>query len=111
MKKYFMIDPYMHLTDWNMPFNKDNQTMQMKFDTARERVLNQTKYGRNGIFIRKKSQVAYKMFEDSYFYYIFIDGDHSFQGIIADFFNWFPKIKTKGIVCGHDYVKSSMFEV
>lgn len=35
---------------------------------------------------------------------IHIDGDHSFQGVLADLVEWYPKIKSGGIVSGHDYL-------
>ena len=34
---------------------------------------------------------------------LFIDGDHSYQGIKADLQAWLPKVKENGIVVFHDY--------
>jgi predicted O-methyltransferase YrrM len=34
---------------------------------------------------------------------VFIDADHSYNGCKRDVEAWFPKVKTDGIFCGHDY--------
>lgn len=34
---------------------------------------------------------------------VFIDGDHSFNGCLNDITNYLPKLKSGGIMAGHDY--------
>ena len=34
---------------------------------------------------------------------LFIDGDHTFEGVQKDIINWAPKVKAGGIICFHDY--------
>jgi hypothetical protein len=34
---------------------------------------------------------------------VFIDGDHSFDGCAIDISTWLPKLKSGGIIAGHDY--------
>lgn len=33
---------------------------------------------------------------------VFIDGDHSYEGVLADIDAWLPKIKDTGFIAGHD---------
>lgn len=33
---------------------------------------------------------------------VFIDGDHSYGAVQQDILAWMPKIKSGGIICGHD---------
>jgi len=34
---------------------------------------------------------------------VFIDGDHEYDGCIADIRAWLPKVRSGGIIAGHDY--------
>lgn len=43
-------------------------------------------------------------FDDNYFDVIFIDGDHSYEGVKEDLNNWWTKCNT--LFCGHDYMLS-----
>jgi len=35
--------------------------------------------------------------------FLYIDGDHSLEGIYTDLYTWVPKVREGGIVAGHDY--------
>jgi hypothetical protein len=43
-----------------------------------------------------------KTFPDKYFDIVFIDACHDYECIKNDIQNWLPKVKTKGIIGGHD---------
>jgi len=34
---------------------------------------------------------------------VFVDGDHTREGCLADIKAWYPKVCPGGIICGHDY--------
>src|SRR3990167_1120114 len=50
-------------------------------------------------------QVAGEL-EDESIDFVFIDGDHTYNGVMADLLLWYPKLKSGGILSGHDYVES-----
>ena len=52
--------------------------------------------------IRKESTEASKDFEDESCDVIFIDMDHSYEGVKQDLIHWFPKLKKGGYIAGHD---------
>jgi hypothetical protein len=51
------------------------------------------------------SQNILSNFNDRYFDLIYIDGDHSYEGVKRDLEISFNKIKKGGYICGHDYSK------
>lgn len=53
--------------------------------------------------IRDWSVDASKQFDDNFFDFIYIDADHSYDGVISDLRAWYPKLKQNGIMGGHDY--------
>ena len=53
--------------------------------------------------IVKESVEAAKDFEDETVAAMFIDGDHSYEGVMADLEAWYPKICYNGWILGHDY--------
>jgi hypothetical protein len=62
--------------------------------------------GSNGrlSIMRMDSLYASASFNDKSVDMVFIDGDHSEDGIRSDIRAWLPK--TKKIICGHDYTSS-----
>jgi hypothetical protein len=46
---------------------------------------------------------ASKTFEDESLDYIFIDANHTYEWVVEDLKAWVPKVKTGGIIMGHDY--------
>lgn len=42
-------------------------------------------------------------FEDSSIDFLYIDGDHSFDGCYSDLKNWYPKLKQGGTILNDDY--------
>ena len=53
---------------------------------------------------RKDSISAAKEFEDKSLDAVFIDGDHTEEGCLADLYAWLPKVKPGGLFFGHDAV-------
>ena len=54
--------------------------------------------------IRKKSEDASRDFADGSLDFVFIDADHSCHAVKTDLRCWYPKLKSGGIIAGHDYV-------
>jgi len=55
-------------------------------------------------FVIGKSPEYAENFENNYFDFIYIDGDHLYESVIADLKGWWPKLKDGGIMAGDDYV-------
>lgn len=57
----------------------------------------------NATLIRKMSIDAVKDFEDGSLDFVYIDGNHDFDYVMMDLILWSQKVKTGGVVAGHDY--------
>jgi len=68
--------------------------------TAREKLSN---YSHRVNFFVEESESASKFFRDKLFDYVYIDADHTYESVIKDLTNWWPKVKDTGILAGHDY--------
>lgn len=61
-----------------------------------------TKY-RPRVLLTSDSIAASKWVADGTLDLVFLDGDHSYDGVKADLLAWAPKLKRGGILSGHDY--------
>jgi len=52
--------------------------------------------------LQKPSVAAAQAFADNSCDFVFVDGDHSYEGCLADIRAWRPKLKTAGVMAGHD---------
>lgn len=46
---------------------------------------------------------ASKLFSNEFFDLIYIDADHTYDAVKNDLYAWYPKLKSGGILSGHDY--------
>lgn len=53
------------------------------------------------LFIKKRSDAAIVDLPAS-LDFVYIDGDHSYNGVKKDINNYFPKVKSGGVIGGHD---------
>ncbi len=53
-------------------------------------------------FLEMSSVDAAAMFLDETCDVVFLDGDHDTDSVAADIAAWLPKVKSGGILCGHD---------
>jgi predicted O-methyltransferase YrrM len=94
--RYYMIDPWRHLDDWNKPANRDDAAFQRVFDEAMKRTAQHA--GRTTEVIDR--------IPDGSLDFAYIDGDHTLRGITADLVRIHPKIRMGGWIGGDDFVRS-----
>lgn len=59
----------------------------------------------NAKIIQARSQDALPLFEDNSLDFVYIDASHDFDNVMMDIIGWTKKVRSKGIVSGHDYVE------
>ena len=67
-------------------------------ERARERLS-----GYSYTIIRKFSVEAAEDIEDGSLDFVYIDANHAYEHVVADIAAWLPKVRSGGIISGHDY--------
>jgi hypothetical protein len=73
-----------------------------------ETVLKMQIYGDRVSIIREASEEAFKRFENNQLDFVYIDAQHHYEAISRDLRYWHSKVRTGGIVAGHDYLEGQM---
>lgn len=55
--------------------------------------------------VRKFSVDAADGFEDGSLDFAYIDANHAYEHVVADIAAWLPKVRSGGIIAGHDYTR------
>lgn len=58
--------------------------------------------------VRDLSANAAKRYPDGHFDFVYLDANHRYESILEDVRIWAPKVRTGGIVCGHDYLDGEL---
>jgi len=61
-------------------------------------------YEDRGVMVRATSEVAADMFDRESLDFVYIDANHAYDFIVQDIKLWYPKVKSGGYICGHDYI-------
>jgi predicted O-methyltransferase YrrM len=107
--QYVGVDPYLANYDANDIFSNDVQRLFNEKDPqlVMDRLFNIVssnlqKFDGRAKLLREKSWDAAARFEDNSLDLVYIDGDHTYQGVVKDLASWFPKVRKGGIICGDD---------
>lgn len=68
------------------------------------------RYPRRFIMLIEDTSKAARVIEDASVDFVFIDADHSYEGVKRDIAAWTPKVRDGGLVMGHDIDRAPMFE-
>lgn len=91
------VDPWKAYDDYGDPKNVQARLGRAKF-TAEKRL------GRFGCVIRQMSSTeAASSVPDGSLDFVYLDGNHAKAYVLADLAAWAPKVRSGGIVSGHDY--------
>jgi len=100
VKMITTVDPFQGYDDWAGRLSQDTMD---KFHQITNQNLSQHLIDKRVDIFVGTSAEAIASFEDNSLDFIFIDGDHSYEGVYTDLMLWYPKIKWGGLFAGHDY--------
>lgn len=75
-----------------------------EFDFQIAQTVLKGKHGSRVDFLRMKSLAAAGLFEDESVDFVYVDGLHTVPQVKNDIMTWYHKVKSGGILAGHDYV-------
>lgn len=93
-----LVDPYVAYMDVGYQFT---QAEQDEICAKMEKRL--SKYKSFYEFHQNYSIPVAKSYDNESFDFVFIDAEHTYESCKADIEAWYPKVKSTGLLCGHDY--------
>lgn len=103
IKKYYMIDPWRHLDDWEKPANKENNIFEQFLSETKEK----TEFAaQKRIILQGKTTEVVDQIPDAELDFAYIDGDHTLRGISIDLIRLFPKVRDGGWIGGDDFSRT-----
>jgi hypothetical protein len=100
IKRYYMIDPWATLPDWNKPFNVSPEV----FEEVYEEAMTKTDFASSRrVVLRGRTKEVIATIPDNSLDFAYIDGDHTLRGITVDLINILPKVHEGGLIGGDDF--------
>ena len=107
----YLVYPWMSMSDnikkkalygGNFSSLEGQKILDDRYEKVKLKFQKQIKSGQISL-IRKSSDEVFKLFEDNFFDFIYIDGNHTFEYVKADIANSLKKIKDEGVIICDDY--------
>lgn len=103
ISRYYMIDPWRHLDDWNKPANKADDVCERFFGEAMEKT---SAHAEKRVVLRGLTSEVIDDVPDSSLDFAYIDGDHTLRGVTIDLVKLYPKVREGGWIGGDDFCRS-----
>ena len=109
-KRLHLIDPWVHQAQADYaedPNNVSDQAHEDRFQGVKDRFAAEIKQGQV-VLHRGFSQNAAHQFANHSLDWIYIDGLHTYEGVLSDLALFYPKVTASGFILGHDYTNHAM---
>jgi hypothetical protein len=97
----YCIDIWKQLPDYKDVANDPDNVQEMIY---RETLAKLARYPGRYKVIRKLTTDAVLEFQDNQLDFLHIDANHSYGPALRDMQDWVPRVKTGGLITGHDYI-------
>ena len=99
------IDPWISYRGYT-DYQKESTFNRLELE-ARERMKDQSFY----VFLKLKGEDALETIKDESLDFCYIDANHKDPFVSQDIAGWYKKVRSGGILAGHDYVKSKKVNI
>ena len=100
------VDPWTHQADWADMLNHDQPTMEQVYVEACERLAPHTA-AKRCVIHRTGSVTASQMVWAHDLDVVYLDARPDFPSVMLDLVAWFPKVRKRGIIGGHDFLDAT----
>jgi len=105
VKKLYLIDPYQNYSDYTE--NEDSGTNQKELDNTQIQAFRELSGSKDKIvWIKEFSNIAHKKIREE-LDFVYIDANHNYEYVKEDMENYYPLLKERGILAGHDIEPST----
>lgn len=98
----YLIDVWRGLDDAEY---EDCSNHKLHSDIYAEAIKNLVGYEDRAYMLRAKGNQVVDIFKDNSLDFIYIDANHTYEAVKEDIIHWYPKVKSGGIVSGHDFLQ------
>lgn len=103
VRRYYMVDPWRHLQDWNKPANQPDDVFESLYREAKQK----TDFADDRrVILRGKTTEVVDEIVDGELDFAYIDGDHTLRGIAIDLIRVYAKVRPGGFLGGDDFCAS-----
>jgi hypothetical protein len=100
IERYYMVDPWAYLPDWNRAKNVQTENFEDVYDQA----MAATSFAETKrTVLRGTTKDVIHNIPDNSLDFAYIDGDHTLRGVTIDFIKVLPKMKPGAIIGGDDF--------
>jgi len=99
--KHYMVDRWKCVPGVKGDSSNTQEWHDKNLSDARARVAH---YGDRAVFLRGDSMDMSMQVPAKSLALVYVDGDHSFEGVAQDILLWVPKLVNGGIIAFHDYL-------
>ena len=93
-----LVDPYKPYFDDAILLDEEEQNAYYE-----QMLVNVAPYADKISIVKEKSHVAAANIEERSLDFVYVDACHSYISVAKDLASWWPKIKSNGFLCGHDF--------
>ena len=98
----FMVDVWRPLD----PKEYDDQSNHsLHSDAFSDSMKNTSEHSERAHMLRCRGNIAADLFQNGTLDFVYIDANHTYESVCEDIEIWYPKIRSGGILAGHDYLK------
>lgn len=107
MLRLHMVDPWCSYSDGH-PYRESGDGA-ARLSSRQQNATMETALGRTEFAVcrrvihRMDSDAAADQIAPGSLDFVFIDGDHTLEGVRCDLARWSPSLHSRGVLCGHDY--------